>query len=250
MKKYLIAGSMSMLLLGLAGCATTSTTNTSITSPTETTVVNENAATTNDNTINPTTDIAATDALGTEVNATAPEKEAAAQSDTSSTELIPNDATYTHESFSFKFPTDWRIESTVDDYDDLSSAMKSGGNYVQLYNYPRDKYDGGSTFTQDDLKIEVWVYNDIQQTLTEWVDAEVNKTANDPSLKTTVTKSEDITVNGIPAKKIHTQSSFGQTVLIYAVDKNMGVYFAVMPINSLYLNQADAVIDSFAFKQK
>lgn len=102
MRKYLIAGSMSLVLLGLAGCATTTTntTNTNTTSAGETKVANENVSTTETNETSPTTDIAASDiptnsAISENTNTAAP---------------TTKTFTLSELNYSIEYPADWVVD--------------------------------------------------------------------------------------------------------------------------------------------
>lgn len=60
-------------------------------------------------------------------------------------------------SFSISYTEGWFLMSNIEDYDSIESAAITGANYLNIYNYDVTKNLGSGTFTEDQVKITIWI---------------------------------------------------------------------------------------------
>ncbi len=62
--------------------------------------------------------------------------------------------------FAIKYPSDWKLYSTIEEFANIKAAEDVGGNHFSIYNY--DIYKATPTH-QNITKIEVWLFENIKQ---------------------------------------------------------------------------------------
>lgn len=145
--------------------------------------------------------------------------------------------------FSIKYPENWRVESTVDNYSTVAEAEQAGGNHFAIWSFQNEYKYGVRPIPQNELKIEANLYSNFTKTLEEWIKEQQN-----------IIKTEDILINGKTAKKIwqnfNSGPNPGQVLSVLYIEGNNAVQLYSWPYNTTYSEEFDAVVKSFIFIDK
>ncbi|MCH7492487.1 hypothetical protein IID19_02730 [Patescibacteria group bacterium] len=137
--------------------------------------------------------------------------------------------TYTNEEYGYKikYPNSYRIEE--------------GDIYINIYSYQDNILAPSSSFPQDEIKIIVSIYQDIDLELASWID----------NFNINITKEEPFLINGTSAIKVWgTTEQMGATFndhKIFYITSGTGVIFTAMPINSDQLDIFYQIVETFQF---
>jgi len=137
--------------------------------------------------------------------------------------------TYTNEEYGYtiKYPNSYRIEE--------------GDIYINIYSYQDNILTPSSSFPQDEIKIIVSIYQDIDLELASWID----------NFNINITKEEPFLINGTSAIKVWgTTEQMGATFndhKIFYITSGTGVIFTAMPINSDQLDIFYKIVETFQF---
>lgn len=148
--------------------------------------------------------------------------------------------------FTIDYPKNWRYDSTIEKFESIKEAEKRGGNHFSIFSYPLDNsYNPGGEVPQNELKIEVNVFNDIQGSLDQWI--------NSFAIENTVLKTESILINGKDAKKVlyagdaKIRESDSPILIIFYLDGNRATTFTSYPSDTKYSQEFDIIVKTFKF---
>ena len=143
--------------------------------------------------------------------------------------------------FMFNYEKNWLLsDTTIEKYATIAAAEKESGNHVAVeYLGPLNTPVSAKGFAKNQVKAELWVYENFGKTLDQWLSG-----MTDILEKTTYDTPEARSV----AKVIFKGTMGSEKDLSYFyVEGKKAVRFNVYPENSDWLKQAEAVVNSFKF---
>lgn len=141
--------------------------------------------------------------------------------------------------FSIDYPTDWRLEPPIIEENRTKAEEVAGKVNFEIYSYTSDYYrhNPGARVPQDEIKIEVWISNNVYESLDEWID----------SLKLKKISTENISIDGKTAKKVLFDDDLGPYLAVYYLDGKRKVIFYAYPSDTKYSQEFDAIVKTFRF---
>lgn len=120
--------------------------------------------------------------------------------------------------------------------------------YFSIYSYQEDAFKGmpGLPVPTSELKVDVWVYNNVNKSLTEWVNSLTAPLAGVED----VIRVEDAVIGDKVVKKVWTKDYEGgpEPILgVYYLEGTKGVRFFSYPSNTQYLEEFNNIIKNFKF---
>jgi hypothetical protein len=167
-------------------------------------------------------------------------------------------------SISIKYPTDWLADpETINNYSSFEAATNEAAAHFRINSpgtVPHNHQDY-KTYADElakGLNIEVILFRGVNVTADEWVKSKETIKTSGSGIEpfSEITKVEDLTINGKPAKKVYTGNSVnytphgpqGKAVTIIYVDNGKAAMFIAHPYNSQFVNEPfNKIVQTFKF---
>jgi hypothetical protein len=148
--------------------------------------------------------------------------------------------------FSIEYPHGWVLQSSIENFPTIQQARHGSGNHFEIYSYDPLSQPGISdgSIPQEELKIAAHIYDNLGQTLDQWISSVANPTEGQGM---TIERTEDLTINNRPARKVWGVVGETHTLSAYYVDGERSALIQSHPHDSSRESDFDRILRSFKF---
>jgi hypothetical protein len=164
---------------------------------------------------------------------------------------------------SIKFPDAWAADpESINNYSSLEAATNQAAAHFRINSpgkVPQNQdYKAYADALAKELSVEVVLFRGVNVTVDEWLKSNqtIQTSASGIAPFKDVTKVEDLTINGKPAKKVYSGNSVtysphgpeGKSVTVIYVDNGKAAMFVAHPYNSRYIDEPfNDIVQTFNF---